>query len=96
MHRVNHFKFLQPLLSNRKRPVFFVVVFAGFFHLALKNLTDTDKYPCSGHSALMGKVPRNFRDTDYVLRLFGKQVNSARKAYRNYVKKGLDQAGGRS
>jgi hypothetical protein len=25
------------------------------------------------------------------LQLFGKKVNSARKAYRNYVKKGLDQ-----
>jgi REP element-mobilizing transposase RayT len=57
----------------------------------VKSLADTDKYPYSGHSALMGKVPRNFQDTDYVLRLFGKQVNSARKAYRNYVKKGLDQ-----
>ena len=96
MHRVNHFKFLQPLLSNLKLPVFFVVVLVGFFHFALKSLADTEKYPFSGHSALMGKVPRNFQDTDYVLRLFGKQVNSARKAYRNYVKKGLDQAGGRS
>jgi hypothetical protein len=38
MHRVNHIKFLQPLLSNPKRPVFFVVVFVGFFHFALKSL----------------------------------------------------------
>jgi|GEM_PF-2046138 len=66
MQRVNHFKFLQPLLSNLKRPVFFVVVFVGFFHFALKGLADTDKYLCSGHSALMGKVPRDFQDTDYV------------------------------
>jgi REP element-mobilizing transposase RayT len=57
----------------------------------VQSLADTDRYPYSGHSALMGKVPRDFQDTDYVLRLFGKQVNSARKAYRNYVKKGLDQ-----
>ena len=37
----------------------------------------------------MGKVQREFQDTDYVLRLFGKKVPSARKAYRAYVEKGI-------
>jgi putative transposase len=40
----------------------------------VQSLAETDKYPYSGHSALMGKVPRDFQDTDYVLRLFGKKL----------------------
>jgi hypothetical protein len=39
----------------------------------------------------MGKIKRDFQDTDYVLRLFGKKVLVARKAYRAYVKKGITQ-----
>jgi hypothetical protein len=57
----------------------------------VKTLTDSDKYPYSGHSALMGKIKRDFQDTDYVLRLFGKKVSAARKAYRAYVEKGIAQ-----
>jgi REP element-mobilizing transposase RayT len=53
--------------------------------------TEFDKYPYSGHSALMGKVKREFQDTDYVLRLFGKKLPAARKAYRAYVEKGIAQ-----
>ena len=57
----------------------------------VKTLTDSDKYPYSGHSALMGKIKRDFQDTDYILRLFGEKVSAARKAYRVYVKKGIAQ-----
>ena len=57
----------------------------------VKTLTDTDKYPYSGHSALMRKIKRDFQDTDYVLGLFGKKASDARKAYRAYVKKGVAQ-----
>jgi putative transposase len=57
----------------------------------VKTLTDSDKYPYSGHSALMGKIKRDFQDTDYVLQLFGKKVLAARKAYRGYVQKGIAQ-----
>ncbi len=57
----------------------------------VKTLTESDKYPYSGHSALMGKIKREFQDTGYVLRLFEKKVSAARKAYRAYVKKGIAQ-----
>jgi REP element-mobilizing transposase RayT len=57
----------------------------------VKTLTDSDKFPYCGHSALMGKIKRNFQDTDYILRLFGEKVSGARKAYRIYVKKGIAQ-----
>ncbi|MBW2664627.1 MAG: transposase, partial [Deltaproteobacteria bacterium] len=39
----------------------------------------------------MGKIRRDFQDTGYVLRLFGKKVPTARKAYHTYVEKGIAQ-----
>ena len=57
----------------------------------VKSLKDSDEYPYSGHSALMGKIQREFQDTNYVLRLFGEKVSAARKAYRAYVDKGIGQ-----
>ncbi len=57
----------------------------------VKSLKDSDKYPYSGHSALTGKIQREFQDTVYVLRLFGEKVPAARKAYRTYVEKGIAQ-----
>ena len=57
----------------------------------VKTLTDAGKYPYSGHSAFMGKIQREFQDTDYVLRRFGEKVSAARRAYRAYVQKGIAQ-----
>jgi len=57
----------------------------------LKTLKDSDQYSYSGHSALMGKVKRDFQDTDYVLQLFGEKVSVARQAYRAFVEKGIAQ-----
>ena len=55
----------------------------------VKSLTESDKFPYSGHSALMGNVRRLFQDASYVLRMFGKNVPAARQAYRGYVEKGI-------
>ena len=57
----------------------------------VKDLKELDNYPYSGHSALMGKVPRDFQDTEYVLKLFGKKASAARKGYRAYLAKGVGQ-----
>jgi putative transposase len=57
----------------------------------VKSLTDSDKYPYSGHSALMGKVQRRFQKTDYVLQQFRKKIAAARKAYQAYVERGITQ-----
>ena len=57
----------------------------------VKSLKGLDKYPFCGHSALIGKYQRDFQNTDYVLRLFGKNVSAARKYYRAYVQKGISQ-----
>jgi hypothetical protein len=39
----------------------------------------------------MGNIQNEWLDRDYVLRWFGQKQGEARKAYRNYVKKGIDQ-----
>jgi REP-associated tyrosine transposase len=58
----------------------------------VKSLAESDRYPYSGHSAVMGKLQREFQGTDYVLRLLGEKVSAARQAYRAYVKKGIAQS----
>jgi REP element-mobilizing transposase RayT len=57
----------------------------------VKDVKELDKYPYSGHSAIMAKRKRGFQDVEYVLRLFGKKVSAARKAYRAFVNKGITQ-----
>lgn len=48
-----------------------------------------DKYPYAGHSAVVENVARDWQHVDYVLKFFGKSKSSARRAYRNFVKKGV-------
>jgi REP element-mobilizing transposase RayT len=44
-----------------------------------------DRYPWTGHSALMGSVTRDFQDTAAVLRRFGQSTEEGRAAYRRFV-----------
>ncbi|MBN1850539.1 MAG: transposase [Deltaproteobacteria bacterium] len=55
----------------------------------VKSLISLDKYPYAGHSAVMGRVERQWQDTDYVLEWFGKRKKSARSKYHDFIKKGL-------
>jgi REP element-mobilizing transposase RayT len=57
----------------------------------VKDIKALDKYPYSGHSAVVGKVKRDWQQVDYVLGFFGKRKADARKAYRQLVKKGVLQ-----
>ena len=49
------------------------------------------QYPYSGHSRLLGKAESNWQDTDYILRLFGKTLSSARRLYLKFVDDGVAQ-----
>ena len=49
------------------------------------------RYPYCGHSVLLGKYDRDWQDTDYVLRLFDNTVSGARRRYREFVQKGVEQ-----
>lgn len=57
----------------------------------VKNLTELDRYPWCGHSVVMGKITNNWQDWEYVLRLFGEREAIAQKAYRKYIKEGIDR-----
>jgi len=50
-----------------------------------------DKYPYSGHGVLMGKIDYDWQNTNKVLKLFGERAGQARRAYRQFVKKGIEQ-----
>jgi putative transposase len=49
------------------------------------------RYPWTGHSALLGTVPRPWQDTETILRQFGPTPRRARHAYRAFVAEGLPQ-----
>jgi putative transposase len=57
----------------------------------VKNLSELDRYPWCGHSAVMGRKRREWQDSNYVLAWFGKREAESRKAYRQYVKEGIDE-----
>ena len=57
----------------------------------VKNLAQLDRYRWCGHGVLVGKIKNEWQDRDYVLKWFGKKDGEAKNAYRNYVKKGIDQ-----
>ena len=57
----------------------------------IKTLDELESYKYCGHSSLMGKIERQWQDTDYVLGYFGKRKSQARKEYQTFVKKGLAQ-----
>ena len=57
----------------------------------VKTIGELDRYRFCGHSALMGKRPNDWQETESVLALFGAPVSTARRRYRQFVKKGIDQ-----
>lgn len=55
------------------------------------SLTQLDRYPWCGHAVVLGKRDYSWQDRDYVLKWFGKRVGPAKKAYREFVEKGIPQ-----
>jgi len=56
----------------------------------VKDIKELNRNPWSGHSALTGKIKREWQNTGYVLSSFNRSGNS-RKNYLDYVKEGIDQ-----
>jgi len=50
-----------------------------------------DAYPFCGHAAIMGKVKNNWQDFQWVLKLFDEGLRNARRNYRVFVQKGIQQ-----
>ena len=57
----------------------------------VRTLGALDRYPWSGHSALLGRVPRAWQAVDAVLGTVGQRVKRARQGYRQFVADGLPQ-----
>jgi REP element-mobilizing transposase RayT len=57
----------------------------------VKDLRELDRYPLSGHRCLMGKRDYEWQDRKYVISWFGKRDKEARKAYRDYMREGINQ-----
>jgi REP element-mobilizing transposase RayT len=47
------------------------------------------RFPYGGHSSMMGKCKHRWHKTNYVLGFFGDKTSSARKAYHQFVEKGI-------
>jgi len=56
-----------------------------------KDINALDKYPFSGHSAIMGKVMRQWQDVEWVLKLYDDRLWMGRRRYRAFVEKGISQ-----
>ena len=88
------------LFQNRYKSIVcqedtYLMELVRYIHLNLlrgdvvKDLSGLDSSPWSGHSAILGKVERNWQDTEYVLSYFGNK-RVCRKNYYKYIKEGLD------
>ena len=55
------------------------------------NIKDLGKYPWSGHAVLIGKMKREWQDTDTILAYFGRRRREAIKRYKEFVKEGVAQ-----
>jgi len=67
-----------------------------YIHLnpLLAHVTDIqklDSYPYTGHSSILDKVTNSWQDVDGVLGLFADKISLARRRYRSFVKKGVNQ-----
>ena len=57
----------------------------------VRDLAALDRYLWTGHSALLGRVPRPWQAVDDVLGQFGRQMGRARQRYRQFVAEGIPQ-----
>lgn len=55
----------------------------------VKDMKQLNVYPFSGHHVLMGNFEHEWQSTDYVLGMFGKTQDAARKSYSKFIGKGV-------
>ena len=95
-HRTGH------LFQNRYRSIVveeepYLLELVRYIHLnpiragVVSGLGALDRYPWSGHSALVGTVTRPWQATETILGQFAPSVSCARAAYRAFVAAGLAQ-----
>jgi REP element-mobilizing transposase RayT len=78
------------LFHNRYKSIFLVLI--RYIHLnpvrvrQVKDVSELNRFPWSGHAVLMGNVKHTWQDRDYVLSWFGKKEKDAKKAYEKFVR----------
>ncbi len=58
---------------------------------AVASLADLDRYPWSGHGALVGKEKNDWQERNYVLQQFHRNEKKAIRVYRRFMEEGKDQ-----
>ncbi len=57
----------------------------------VKNINELDRYGFAGHCAILGKCENDWQNTEFILRRFGRRRADAKRHYRDFVCKGIDQ-----
>jgi len=57
----------------------------------VKDMNELGKYKYCGHSVIMGKVKCEWQEIETILAIFSEQTGTARRAYRTYVEKGIEE-----
>lgn len=84
------------LFQNRYKSILceeepYFVKLVSYIHLnplrasLVASLEELERYPWSGHAAIMGMGEHSWQDTEYVLQQFGRTAGAARKAYVEFV-----------
>ena len=50
-----------------------------------------DRYRWCGHCVILGRLKNDWQDKEYVLKWFGEKASEAKRAYRQFVKDGVEQ-----
>ena len=90
------------LFQNRYKSILceeepYLLALVRYIHLnplragLVKDIDALRSYPRCGHSALMGKVTREWQDVESVLRFFDGRLRPACRAYERFVAEGVDQ-----
>lgn len=90
------------LFQNRYKSILveeepYLLELVRYIHLNLlraglvRTVEDLDRFPWSGHSALVGSVRRTWQDIRDVLGLFGGRMTIARRRYREYLATGISR-----
>jgi REP element-mobilizing transposase RayT len=90
------------LFQNRYKSVLveeepYLLELTRYIHLnpfrarVVRSLAELDRYPWTGHSAVMGHVPRRFHAVTEVLGAFDRSLRTARRQYREFVSDGMSQ-----
>ena len=90
------------LFQNRYKSIIcqedsYLIELVRYIHLnplranRVQDIKSLNRYPFCGHSALFGKIKREWQDVKYVLGFFGRRPTDAKKRYLKYIKEGVSQ-----